>query len=133
MDDPERQRVAELLGRVTRGEVSEAEREELALYVEAEPELRQAIARSEEQGRLGSGWLARVEADHAIAEVESSPRTMIERGVGLALFFGGLVASFAAPITGSVALLAGLLLLVASFIRVRVATHRSDPYKDVQR
>ena len=47
--------------------------------------------------------------------------------------FGGLVASFAAPLTGSAALVAGLLILVASFIRVRVATHRSDPYKDVQR
>ncbi|MEZ4380708.1 MAG: hypothetical protein R3A79_05145 [Nannocystaceae bacterium] len=133
MDDPERQRVEELLACVTRGAVSEAEREELQLYAEAHPELREAIARAEARGELGQGWLARVEADDAIATIEGSRGTMIERGVGLALLFGGLVASFGAPITGSAALVAGLLILVASFVRVRLATHRSDPYKDVQR
>ena len=131
--DPEAQRVDELLARVTRGEVSEAEREELAIYVADDPELADAIRGQEAKARLGGEWLARVSADEELARVETSTRTNVERGVGLALFFGGLVVSFAAPVIGLAALMAGLLLLVFSFLRVRLRTHRSDPYKDIQR
>jgi len=118
---------------VTRGEVSEAEREELALYVADDPELADAIRGHETKARLGGEWLARVSADEQLARVETSTRANVERGIGLALFFGGLLASFAAPVVGSAALVGGLLLLVFSFLRVRLKTHRSDPYKDIQR
>ncbi|MCB9567134.1 MAG: hypothetical protein H6710_07985 [Myxococcales bacterium] len=114
MPDPEEARVAELLDRVRRGELSEGEREELALYA-------------------AEGWLARVEADDRIATIEGSRGVQIERGIGLALVLGGLVTSSLAPLTGSLALLAGVLLLIYSFARVRLATHRRDPYKDIKR
>ncbi len=118
---------------MTHGEVSEAEREELALYVADNPALAEAIRGREEQARLGGEWLARVAADDRLAKIESSTRSNVERGVGLALFFGGALCSFAAPVTGTVALFLGVLLLAYSFLRVRLATYRDDPYKDIQR
>ncbi|MCB9704195.1 MAG: hypothetical protein H6711_20065 [Myxococcales bacterium] len=133
MPDPEEARVAELLDRVRRGELSEGEREELALYAAEDPSLHQAIAARSEEARLGEGWLARVEADDRIATIEGSRGVQIERGIGLALVLGGLVTSSLAPLTGSLALLAGVLLLIYSFARVRLATHRRDPYKDIKR
>lgn len=123
----------ELLDRVTHGEVSEAEREELALYVADDPRLAEEIRGREDQARLGGEWLARVAADDRLVKIESSTRSNVERGVGLALFLGGLLVSFAAPLTGTVALMFGVLLLAYSFTRVRLATYREDPYKDIQR
>jgi len=125
--------VEELLDRVTHGEVSEAEREELALYVADDPQLAEEIRGREDQARLGGEWLARVAADDRLVTVDRSTRSNVERGVGLALFFGGLLVSFAAPLTGTVALFLGLLLLAYSFVRVRLTTYRDDPYKDIQR
>ncbi|MCB9748765.1 MAG: hypothetical protein H6713_02035 [Myxococcales bacterium] len=136
-DDPERARIDALLDQVTRGAVSDAETEELALYAASDPALREEIVTRARQADLGAGWLARVEADHAIAQVESSGRARVERGLGLALMAGGFVASTLAgavsPVLGPALLLLGLTILVWSFARVRLATFASDPYKDVQR
>jgi len=131
-DDPERQRVADLLDRVKQGAVSEAEREELALYVAGDPRLVETIQRREEEARLGGEWLARATADDRIALVESSTRSKLERGLGLTLTLGGMLVVFGAPTVGSVACLLGLLLLAYSLIRVRLQSH-PDPYKDIRR
>lgn len=131
--DPERQRLEELLGRVTHGELTEAETEELALYSAGDPELERTIAERRREQALGGGWLARVAADHEIQRVEASPQARIERGIGLALFGAGVGVSFFAPITGTVALVLGMVILLASLLRTRLATARRDPYKDIQR
>ncbi|MEZ4450235.1 MAG: hypothetical protein R3B09_12230 [Nannocystaceae bacterium] len=133
VDDPERRRVEELLDKVTHGQVSEAEREELALYSERDPDLEQVIAERGREGALGQGWLERVTADHEIQRVEAAPRARIERGVGLAFFAAGVGVSLVAPVTGTVALLVGLGILLLSFLRIRLQTARRDPYKDIQR
>jgi len=129
-DDPEVRRVSELLDRITRGELSEAEAEELELYAAADPELRAVIEARSRQAALGGGWLARVEADHAVARVERSSGVMLVRGVAVAMVVAGLFASGAAPVVGSSLLLVGLAVLLFSWIRVN---HRHDPYKDIQR
>lgn len=133
VDDPERQRLDELLGRITHGELTEAETEELALYSAGDPELERTIADRRREQALGGGWLARVAADHEIQRVEGSRQARIERGLGLALFVAGVGVSVFAPLTGSVAIAAGLVILLASLLRTRLATARRDPYKDIQR
>lgn len=130
VDDPEARRVSELLDRITRGELTEAEAEELELYAQADPALRATIERRAGQAALGGGWLARVEADHRIARAERSPRVLVERGVGGALVALGAVAWAAAPVVGPALLIVGLLVLAYSWIRVN---HSHDPYKDIQR
>jgi hypothetical protein len=119
-DDPEARRVSELLDRITRGELGEAEAEELELYAQHDPELRAAIAARTQQATLGGGWLARVEADHRI----------LERGLGGLLVALGWLTWVAAPALGPGMVVVGLGLLVYSWIRVN---HRQDPYKDIQR
>jgi hypothetical protein len=129
-DDPEVRRVSELLDRITRGELSEAEAEELELYAAADPELRAVIEARSRQAALGGGWLARVEADHAVARVERSAGVVLMRGVAVAMVVAGLLFAGAAPVVGSSLLLVGLAVLLFSWIRVN---HRHDPYKDIQR
>lgn len=122
--------MTELLDRLTRGELGEAEAEELELYAQSDPELRAVIAARTSQAALGGGWLARVEADHRIARAERSPRVMFERGLGGVLVALGLVASVVAPVLGPGLAAFGLAVLAYSWIRVN---HRQDPYKDIQR
>lgn len=125
-EDPEARRIAELLDRITRGELTEAEAEEIELYAEERPELRAEIEARRQQAALGGGWLARVVADHALAKAERSPRVLLERAAGAALVVAGLVLLEWSP----AALVLGLGVLVFSFLRVN---HRHDPYKDIQR
>ncbi|MCY1006456.1 hypothetical protein OV079_12975 [Nannocystis pusilla] len=129
-DDPEARRVSELLDRITRGELGEAEAEELELYAQHEPELQAVIAARKRQAALGGGWLARVEADHRIARAERSPRVLLERGLGGLLVALGWLTWAGAPALGPGMVVVGLGLLVYSWIRVN---HRQDPYKDIQR
>lgn len=129
-DDPELRRVSELLDRLTRGELSEAETEELELYAAADPELRAVIEARSRQAVLGGGWLVRVEAEHALARAERSPGVLAVRGAALAMLLAGLFAASAAPLVGAGLLVVGLAVLLFSWIRVN---HRHDPYKDIQR
>lgn len=129
-EDPERRRVGELLDRITRGELSEAEAEELELYAADDPELHAAIEARAQQARLGGGWLARVEADHGIARVERSPAVVIARGAASGLVAIGLVVSLFTPVAGMGLLAVGAAVLIFSWLRVN---HRDDPYKDIQR
>jgi len=131
--DVEELRIEELLAARGRGDATAAQAEELALYLEQRPELRERVEQAEQHGELGRGWLARVEADHQVERAEQSPRARLERGAGLGVAAVGMVLTFVAPVVGAPLLGVGTLLLLYSFIRVRLQTHAADPYKDVIR
>lgn len=129
--DPEARRIEELLAKQRAGEASAAESEELALYAREHPALAGRIEQMDRERELGGGWLARVEADSKLQAAETSPRVRLERGLGLGLMVGGFAFTMLAPVVGLAAVGTGVLLLLYSFVRARLATHRSDPYKDV--
>lgn len=132
--DIEDRRIDELLAAQTRGTATEAETEELALYVTQRPELQARVDKAVRDGELGEGWLERVERDHQVQRVEQSPRARLERGVGVGLAGVGLLLWYvASPVTGAPVLGIGALVVLYSLIRVRLATHATDPYKDVIR
>lgn len=133
VDDPEAMRIGELLERHLGGDATDAETEELALYHEERPDLRARIDESMARGPVGRGWLERVRKDEAIATVDTSSRAKVERAMGLVLFVGGWGMSIPLPAIGLPMMGIGLFLLMYSIVRVRLATHRDDPYKDIQR
>lgn len=133
VDDPEAARIDELLERHLGGDATDAETEELALYHEARPDLRAKIDESMARGSVGHGWLARVRKDEAIAITDSSARARAERATGLALLVGGWGLSIPLPAIGLPMMGIGFIVLMYSIVRVRLATHRDDPYKDIQR
>ncbi|MBL4686753.1 MAG: hypothetical protein JKY37_19300 [Nannocystaceae bacterium] len=126
------ERVAVLLQCQLEGNATDAETEELTLYAEERPDLRAHIENQVARGNLGHGWLERVRKDEAIATVENTSRARVERGVGLAMILGGFAAAFFTPVGGGVVGM-GLLILLYSVVRVRLATHANDPYKDIVR
>lgn len=131
--DAEDLRIEELLGAQTRGDATAAQTEELALYVEQRPELRARVEQAVQHGELGQGWLSRVEADHRVELAEQAPRVRLERGAGLGMVGLGFVLSFLVPAAGTPLLGLGMVVLLYSFVRVRLKTHAIDPYKDVIR
>lgn len=131
--DPENERVNALMIRAMEGSDTPAEREELVLYAERDPQVLARLEHAERQGRLARGWLERVRGDSELQRVEHSRSARLERGVGLGLLAVGTVLTFVAPVLGSAALGAGALTLLISFVRVRLSTHAADPYKDVMR
>jgi len=131
--DAEDRRIEQLLAAQTRGRATEAETEELALYVEHRPDLRQRVEQAVRDGELGRGWLDRVERDREVEQTEQAPRARVERGLGLGMAVVGMVAWVPLPLLGGPLLLLGTLVLLYSLVRVRLATHAKDPYKDVIR
>ena len=131
--DPEARRIDELVLRVGKGEASAAEREELALYADQDPTIRDRVASVRQDRAVGGAWLERVESDERLQKAESSRGTKIERGAGLALMAGGMLGTLAHPLVGVAALTLGLAVLTWSFVRVRLGTLKDDPYKDVKR
>jgi hypothetical protein len=131
--DPEEARVTTLMARALDGSVTPEEREELALYAEQDPQVLARLEDAEQQGRLAHGWLARVKADTEIERVERGAAARIERGLGLLLLAAGYPLALWLPVLGVSALGAGFAVLLYSFVRVRMATHAKDPYKDVVR
>lgn len=129
-DDPELRRVAELLAAERSHTLDEAEVVELALYRDEHPSL---VAGA--QAQLGPaddrGWLVRHEQDESLARAHATPFTRVERGAGLALIAGGWLAAIGGFVVGPFAVLAGIVLLLFSFIRVRLT--RSDPYDQIDR
>ncbi len=133
LPDVEDERIDALLEAHARGQASDAERVELELYVAQRPELAARVEQAARHGELGEGWLARVEADHQIERAEQAPRARIERAAGASIAVVGTVLSFVAPVVGAPLVGVGSLVLLYSFIRVRLRTHATDPYKDVIR
>lgn len=139
-DDPELRRIAELLAAERESRLDEAEEVELALYRDEQPAL---VERARAQlgslilptpARPGSddrAWLARVEQDEALARAHHTPWTRAERGVGLALIAGGWLTAIGGFAVGPFAVLAGIVLLLFSFVRVRLT--RTDPYDQIER
>jgi hypothetical protein len=131
-DDPEQRRVVELLLRQRRGLLEDAEQVELDIYRGEQPELVSAAEAQAEQAALGQGWLARVEADEALRKAERTPGTRIERAAGVVLLGAGWLATIAGWQLGPVMVVGGIVILIASMIRVRVGRGRRDPYDDVK-
>jgi hypothetical protein len=131
--DPEEARVTALMTRTVEGTVTPAEREELALYAEHDPQINARIEEADHHARLGHGWLQRVHEDAQLERVEGGRRARIERGLGLSLLAAGYPLALLVPLLGFMALGAGVFVLVYSFARVRLSTHAKDPYKDVVR
>jgi hypothetical protein len=131
--DPERARVEALVLLVGRGEASEAEREELALYAEHDPAILTRVKAIHQDRATGGAWLDRIEADHRLQAVETSRRTRLERVTGLGLLAAGILGAFAHPIVGAAGIALGLVVLTWSVLRVRIGTLGDDPYKDVKR
>jgi hypothetical protein len=131
--EPEDARIEELLALVRKGDADEAVAEELALYAEDRPELADRVAAAVKRGKLGKGWLVRIEADRALQARERRPAVVVERGIGLGLAGIGWLVSIGAPVIGGVMLAAGIGLLGWSFIRTRLATWKQDPYSDVEK
>lgn len=131
--DVEEERIEQLLAAQTRGNASEAETEELALYVQQQPRLRHRVEQAVRDGQLGQGWLERVERDHQVQLVEDAPRARLERGLGLGLAGVGMLLWLLSPVAGAPVVGVGTLVLLYSLVRVRIKTHAADPYKDVIR
>ena len=131
--DPEARRVAELLRRVRSEQVTDAEREELALYVEERPELARRIEEEHQRRQLGGTWLARVEADQRLAAAESTPLVTAERGLGLVMTIGGFALMPMLPAVSLIGMIGGVGLLTWSFTRVRLKTYKHDPYRDIDK
>ena len=129
--DPETKRVQELTRRVRDGEASDAEREELALYVEDKPEVQSLVVRADQERELGAGWLARSEADKRIVAAETTPYTKFERRLGVGLIVSGGLGSFLFP-PAFIAVLAGGAVLTWSVLRVKLKTLGKDPSKDIE-
>lgn len=125
------ERVQHLVQCLARDEASDAEVEELKLYLEQDPALVRAVRDRAVLRTFGEGWIDRIEADHALAVRERRAAVRVERGVGLTLLAGGAVSTFVLPAVGSVAVLAGLVVLAYSFVRGRVEAAGKDPYEDV--
>jgi hypothetical protein len=136
VDDPELQRVTELLARERSGQLDDTDREELALYRDRPELFEQAHAqvtalmipgRSEDHA-----WLARVRDDEALARAEQTPKVRAERGLGLALMAGGWIMGMLGSPIGTMVAGAGVALLLWSLLRVRLANRR-DPYDEIKR
>jgi len=136
VEDPELQRVTELLARERSGQLDDAGHEELALYTDHPELIEQAHARVPAVLVPGASddraWLARVQDDEALARANQTTRTRIERGLGASMMVGGwLIGMLGSPV-GVVLAGAGVALVLASFLRVRLANRR-DPYDEIKR
>jgi hypothetical protein len=139
-DDPELRRIAELLVRQRQGRLADAELEELALYLDEQPALVEharahlgelvlvqptGVAEGEDRA-----WLERVRGDRALSWAKQTPQARIERSLGLALVGAGVVGVFAGVPFGIYVALGGSVLLLGSFLRVRLTTR--DPYDQIE-
>lgn len=130
MSEAEQERLHQLVHRVGQDDATDAEVEELKLYLQDNPALVRQVRDEVVLRKFGGGWLERLEADQAIVEQERRPVVRAERGVGLGLMALGFLGSFFHPVAG-VGVLAGMVLLLFSFIRTGVSGARRDPYRDV--
>lgn len=140
-DDPELARVTELLAAERTGTIDDAGREELALYGDQPELLAHARARvpalvapasaTGPAGHQDQAWLARVREDEAIVQANQARRTKIERGLGAGMIVGGWTLTMFGSALGVVMGGVGVLLVLASFVRVRI--QQRDPYDEIKR
>ncbi|GEM_PF-2413812 len=128
---PEERRVKELAAAIKGGVASEAEKEEIALYLEQSPALSHLVAQVERERDVGGTWLARAEADRRLDAQEKTPWSRLERKVGTGLvFFGGALGLIFPP--AWLLSILGMAMISWSVIRVKLNTLKDDPYDDVE-
>lgn len=133
--DPELARIDELGVLVQQGKAGEPELEELALYAESNAKAAALVRVVSRHQEVGGEWLARTQADNRLAAAEKTPFTLAERSLGVALVGGGAIASFFLPFAGvgTVAILAGAVILGVSVLRVKLKTAGQDPYAKIEK
>ena len=131
--DPGRKRFTELVALLEAGRASDADREELELYVAEDPALRQELAVRPPPRAADRDWLARITADERVQRLEKSRGVLAERVVGGALLGAGVLLAPAVPVLGGAAVIAGVGVLVWSTIALRVRELRDDPYREIER
>ncbi len=129
--NPEEKRLNELTSAVRSGVATEAEKEELVLYSEGDPEVLALVAQVEEQREVGGAWLTRAEADRRMVAAENSPLSQMEQRVGVGLMVGGGIAGFFFP-PALLVMFIGAGVLTLSVLRVKLKTAGDDPYDDVE-
>ena len=129
--NPEEKRLTELTSAVRSGVATEAEKEELVLYSEGDPEVLALVAQVEEHREVGGAWLTRAEADRRMVAAENSPQSQMEQRVGVGLMVGGGIAGFFFP-PALLVMLVGAGVLTLSVLRVKLKTAGDDPYDDVE-
>ena len=132
--DPGRKRFTELVALLEAGRATDADREELELYVAEEPALRRELARRPPPGLAADrDWLARITADERVQRLEKSRGVLAERLAGGALLGAGVLLAPAVPVLGGAAVIAGVGILVWSTIALRMRELREDPYREIER
>ncbi len=130
--NPEEKRLAELTSAVRDGVATEAEKEELVLYSDDDPEVLALVKQVDEQREVGGKWLARAEADRRMVAAENSPLSQIEQRVGVGLMVGGGLTGFLFFPPALLVMLVGAGVLTLSVLRVKLKTAGEDPYDDVE-
>ncbi len=128
---PEEKRLAELTSALREGVATDAEREELVLYEQENPEVQALVVQANRDREIGGTWLARAEADRRMRAAENSPLTQAEQRIGVGLMVGGGILGFFFPAAFLGVVLGGSVLVV-SVLRVKIATAGDDPYEDVE-
>ena len=141
------ERYETLMVTVVDGTASPADREELMRHLVDHPDKRRELESHQALRALTDGWVARLEYDLALDAHTQSPLTTTESWLGLALLLAATGALLGGagweiwldPETPGWLKLAlslgtgGSLVLLASAVRWRWQTAKSDPYKEIVR
>lgn len=139
-------RLEALMVKVVDGIADAAERQELMSHLVDRPDLQVELDAHLALKATTDGWMDRIRVDALIDASERDPVQRVERTVGLALLLGGssLLGGFGlielllatAPLwvkLGTSGVVAGLLILLISVVRGRLATRSADRYSEVIR
>ncbi len=150
-DQPDRERLAELMMRALDDELTAETRAELDAHLEEQPELRAEWQRLSRAREVTMGMKLRNPPEEVWDGYWTSVYSRVERGVGWVLvsvgaivvgvwavweWIGALLADTATPAPvrySMIGLFVGLLILFVSVARHRLNVSKSDPYKDIQR
>lgn len=124
-----------------------AERDELMRYLADHPDLARELELHRATKAITDRWVAGMQHDIRLDRHEASPLTRAEDGLGWGLYLGGTVVLLAFGAVewfsepdipfwakaGMAMLGSGLLLMLFSAVRWRLATLPSDRYTEVQR
>ena len=141
------ERFEELMVRVVDGVATAAERDELMNHAVSQPELQKELEAHMALKAVTDGWVDRLEVDLVEDRQRVHPLSRWERGVGWSLFLVGLAVLLGFGISelvlepevphwvklGVGGLFSGCGILLASVVRWRLATSKSDKYNEVIR
>ncbi|MEL6345034.1 MAG: hypothetical protein AAFV53_18100 [Myxococcota bacterium] len=141
------ERLAELMVRVADQSASPAEQQELQDHLRHHPELQEELDAHMKINAITDDWMRRLDLDLAEDRFQVSATTRLELRLGTALVVVGLgtLSGFglvemlldpAAPLwvkVGMSALAGGILVMLLSVIRWKLATRKSDAYQEIVR